>query len=348
VTTYANATLDVQDILKALSKNTPDWAAAAAIWSEGKNSFRNLETGVKRIMKLTMERNFGAENYFAFANAYYGEATYASRPIEQALLGQGDFAADGGKYGCCAVRQAYVGALARFYGPLYFYHESDAGQIKAGQGKIETAFNELDDAVACVMAPRVVRSSKASDNGFKISGRVGPGYNFWDWSAAVAKGACAVRSGKADVPAKLLAAFTAAKATVNPGTATDPEQAAAAYADKLLVASRPIAATFVRAALASAREAAKTYTARPSASKCSTSCAVWRSHLAYAHAYWYIAESALARLGAAPEALRAVRDLVDPAVVTARRDTGTKFAAAVKPVVESAGFSFRKDVYLCA
>ena len=89
MTTYANTTLDVQGILKAVGAGTPDWAAAADIWTNGKNSFRNLLTGVKRIMKLTMERNFGAENYFANAKSYYGEVTYASRPIEQALLAQG-------------------------------------------------------------------------------------------------------------------------------------------------------------------------------------------------------------------------------------------------------------------
>lgn len=348
MTTYANATLDVKDILVAVGKSTPDWATAADVWTNGKNSFRNLETGVRRIMKLTMERNFGVESYFAAAKDYYGEATYASRPIDDALLGTNDFAAEGGKYGCCGVRQAYVSALARFYGPLYFYHESDAGVIRASKGDVASAFNELDDAVACVMAPRVVRSSKPSDGGFKISGRVGSGYNFWDWSASVAKGACAVKSGKADVPKKLLAAFVAAKATVDPATVTDPVQASVAYAEKLRDASRWIAATFVRASLASAKSAGKTYSARRSASKCSTSCGVAKYHLASAHAYWYIAESALATLGASPDALKAVRDLVDPALATARRDTGTKFAAAVKPVVESAGFSYRKDIYLCS
>jgi hypothetical protein len=240
-----------------------------------------------------------------------------------------------------------VSALSRFYGPLYFYHESDAGVIKAAKGDLTSAFNELDDAVACVMAPRVIRSSKPADNGFKISGRVGSGYNFWDWSASVAKGACAVKSGKADTPKKLLATFIAAKATVNPETATDAAAASAAYAEKLREASRSIVATFVRASLASAKAAGKNYNKKPSASKCSTSCGQAKADLASAHAFWYIAESALATLGASAEELKAVRDLVDPATVTARRDTGTKFAAAVRAAVESAGFNYRKEIYLC-
>ena len=123
--------------------------------------------------------------------------------------------------------------------------------------------------------------------------------------------------------------------------------ASAAYAAKLREASRPIVATFVRASLASAKAAGKNYNKKPSASKCSTSCGLAKSDLAYAHAYWYIAESALATLGASPDQLKAVRDMVDPATVTARRDTGTKFAAAVKAAVESAGFNYRKEIYLC-
>jgi hypothetical protein len=281
---------------------------------------------------------------------YYGKITYASDPILTALTGTGDFAV-GGKWACCGVRQGYASAIARFYGPLYWYHESDDGVVKINNNALDTqfafeaAYAELDDAVACLMAPRVVVRGDA----FRISGRVGPGYNFWDWSAKIAKGACAARSGKADVPKQLLAIFEEAKLLVDPATAEmdDRPVAAAAYAAKLQEASRQIAITFVRASLASAKSAAKAHKSRASAKKCSTSCGLSKMHLAQAHAYWYIAESALFTMGASEVDLKKVRDLVDPSTAVARRSTFSDFAKAVRPVVESAGLTYRKDVYLC-
>jgi hypothetical protein len=342
VTAYANTSLDVAQIIRSISKSKPDWATALDIYVNGKNSFRNIETGIMRIMSLVMERNYGKEEYFAAAQAYYGEVTYASRPLSDALTASGDFA-DGAKWGCCGVRQGYASALSRFYGPLYFYHEADAGVLKAAKGDLQAAFDELDDAVACLLAPRVV--SKGGN--LKISGRVAPSYNFWDWSTKIAKGACAVKSGKADTTKKLMATFKASKAIVDPATTTDPVAASIAYAAKAIEASRDIATTFVRASLASAKSAGSTYRKRATATKCSSSCGVSKMHLAQAHAYWYIAESALARLGAPADQLKAVRDMVDPSLVSAGRKTFSTFAAAVRQVVEGAGLSYRKDVFLC-
>jgi len=346
-TTYANTTRDVADIISLVSQASPDWTAATDIYQKGKNSFRNLTDGTPRIMEVTMARDYKTEAYFAAAKSYYGKATYASDPILNALTGTGDFAV-GGKWACCGVRQGYASAIARFYGPLYWYHESDDGVLKIrGAGNYVAAYAELNDAVACLMAPRVVVRGDA----FRISGRVGPGYNFWDWSAKIAKGACAARSGKADVPKQLLAIFKEAKLLVDPATvdtlAVDRDEAANAYAAKLQEASRQIAITFVRASLASAKSAAKAHKSRASAKKCSTSCGLSKMHLAQAHAYWYIAESALNTMGAPAGDLEEVRNLVDPSTAVARHSTFSDFAKAVRSVVGKTDLSYRKDVYLC-
>jgi hypothetical protein len=356
VTSYANTSADVADIIKAVSKNKPDWETAQKVFTLGKNSYRNLlpvegKPISWRIMGLSMSANRGKEAYFLAAENYANypdKGQYAYKPLHDALYAEGDFAAGSGKYSCCGVRQSYVSALSRFHGPIYYFHEADAGVLKAFANKdgagIGFAYDELDDAVALLLAPRVV---KKRDGSFAISGRVAPGYNFWDWSSAVAKDACAARSNKPDTPKKLLAALLAAKATVDPTKNTDGPTTSANYAAALLVAQRHVAATFVRAALKAAKDASSNYRSRPSASKCSTECGISESNLAAAHAYWYVIESGLATLGANPAALKAARDLVDPALVNASRTTFSTFATAVKTAVEGAGYSYKKDVWLC-
>jgi hypothetical protein len=315
------------------------------------------------------------------AKSYYGDGLYLDRPLGTALNGTGDYA-EGGPLSCCAVRAAMASAYQRFYPALYFFHEADVGVLRLNNPDspptaegVALARQELDDAVACLFAPNVKTA------GGPISGRVSPGFNFYDWSTTLSREFCLYnsRARSSDVVAKLLDVFLRASELLNSETA-DLATVGPEYRTLREEAERYIVVSFVRGALSSAKQAPGPATAAISgkrrmlqgfarktkkattsaAAACSSRGCGGLAPQAAASAYWYLAENTLSTLGASGESIARVRDLLNAvaaAVQTGRKSSSpsssssrayyNEVRAAIRTAVEEAGFDFKAEIAKC-
>uniref|UniRef100_A0A383VTM6 Uncharacterized protein n=1 Tax=Tetradesmus obliquus TaxID=3088 RepID=A0A383VTM6_TETOB len=144
---YWNYTSDVKDMSAAMASN--NFAAAADIWTNGKNNRRNATH--MRVMQDGAVRDRTNETWFDMYRSFFKSVTYLKDLIDPPLYGNGSFAG-----ACCGERAAAVDIYNRLWLVMYAQHEVDAGV-------------------------RIPAADEATHGFAVVSSPVDQAHNYWEW-----------------------------------------------------------------------------------------------------------------------------------------------------------------------